>query len=448
MLAIKNENLLKTLPQTRFTGFEKLTDSCKVIALFDSEGNQVSSLKGKGLLLCDKTPFFAEGGGQASDRGYFQKNNSKIILNSMNKDLAVGYYFHAVDSPIELQVADILEAVVDKQWRWNSSKNHSALHITWQANLNQLDHFVDEVGSKLNGDKYQLQLTNDPQLTPETAWAATKHVNEVWIPENIQANIFEITPEEAHEKKYLYEFTKIAPGELVRMVEFPKIITEPCSGTHIQGTKDLEKIYFLNFERKAKSIVIDMTANHDFAHAWFHEKLITKAEALQIKMKQFPKIDFDDLHNEIETLINNWNYLSIQKINQITNEISLRINRFEKEQSKKIAEELETTNWLKKEMPPFQIWETNNNQFTNKILLPFAIKQVKTSNQPLIFINNFANGANCILIQPPTTNFNLKEISQKIQSQSTFKGGGQPTLIQMVSSQPIPTIDWFSLLKN
>ncbi|TDY56031.1 alanyl-tRNA synthetase [Entomoplasma freundtii] len=454
---LRNDNLVKVtslvanLPRTTFVGFESLSSQGQIIALFDEDWKPINKLTGHGWVLLNKTPFFAEGGGQASDRGYFEKDQQQISLIAVNKDVVAGYFFHkvATNAKTELAIGDSLNAFVDEKWRHDSSKNHSALHITWQATLNQLDHFVDEVGSKLNGDKYQLQLANDPSLTPEVAWEATKHVNEIWIPANIAPNIFEISPEEAKAKNYLYEFTKVNPWELVRIVEFPTIITEPCSGTHVKSTKEMEQIYFLDFERKAKSIVIDMTANYDFAQQWFFDKLVTKIKTLVDKMHQYPQIDFVDITEELMGLEKSWNYLSIRRVNALVNDITKRINQFEKEQVKLItAESQNPANWNQISKGEFVFWETSNPNFTNKILLPLAINEVKKANRPLVFLNTFASGANCILIKPASLENDLKTLAQKLLTKTSLKGGGQPTLIQMVSNEPLPKQEIYKIFEK
>lgn len=115
MLPMKNLDLVRELPITKFVGFEKLKNTGQVVGLFDQNGAFVSKLEGKGFLLLNQTPFFAEGGGQASDQGYLLKDNQKISLISMNKDLIHGYYFHEIKTLVEIKIGDSLEAIVDQE---------------------------------------------------------------------------------------------------------------------------------------------------------------------------------------------------------------------------------------------------------------------------------------------------------------------------------------------
>lgn len=133
-------------------------------------------------------------------------------------------------------------------------------------------HYVDEVGSKLNKEKYQLQFAVDDAITPDLCVAAMNIVNNEIVPAKIPAHIFEVTYEEAEAKKYLYDFTKIDGDDLVRMVDFKDIVIEPCGGTHANHTGEIKKAYFLNYDRNAKRILIEYTTNEEYAEKYYADR--------------------------------------------------------------------------------------------------------------------------------------------------------------------------------
>ncbi|KAJ3636452.1 hypothetical protein Zmor_027127 [Zophobas morio] len=98
--------------------------------LFNSDGDTVDSLKGHGFILFDKTPFYALGGGQASDKGTISFDNKTSEVLDVRKDIIKKYYIHEVNISHELKIEDIVTLKVDADFRHKASINHSALHMT------------------------------------------------------------------------------------------------------------------------------------------------------------------------------------------------------------------------------------------------------------------------------------------------------------------------------
>ncbi|WP_026389458.1 alanine--tRNA ligase-related protein [[Acholeplasma] multilocale] len=440
--------------KTNFVGHEQLTSSSAVLGLFDQSANPIDKLTGKGFIIFDKTPLYAMAGGQASDNGFITLNGQQIALEDVRKDLVYGYFIHQVDTNgLEVKNGDILEISVDEEFRKRSSNNHSALHITWQTTLNKVGHHVDELGSKLDNTKYQLQFFPDEAITEELALEVSEIVNNNVIKDEIDANIFFVTQQEAIDKGYFYEFTKVAGDEMVRMVEFPGIVIEPCSGTHVTNTREIKQVWFMNYDKNAKRIIIDMTSNEQVANDFFTEKLDGKYQELLRMIKkgtdQGIDIDFSNYTQQAETLLKDWNYLSVKKLNNIFIEVTAAVNKFLKEKEKEMLEDFKTLN-IPSELidDKYNLFMTTNEMFTNKLLMAKA-QEASNNNPELInvFINKFESGSNAILIRNKDLDVDLREFNKNVLEKTSYRGGGTESMIQLVSQDPTDAIKLIKLLK-
>jgi alanyl-tRNA synthetase len=116
--------------KTNFVGFTESTTQAVVKMLFNDKCESVETLTGQGYVIFDQTPFYAMGGGQASDQGTMAFQGKTFPVLDVRKDLIKKYFIHAVDIDCPLQVGDEVTLTIDDEFRTRSSVNHSALHIT------------------------------------------------------------------------------------------------------------------------------------------------------------------------------------------------------------------------------------------------------------------------------------------------------------------------------
>lgn len=426
--------------KTKFVGYDNLVSKSKIVGLFDGNNKQVDLLTGSGFVCFDQTPFYAISGGQASDEGVILFNNQLIKLIDVRKDLVLGYYIHEVNTNnIEIKINDILDLQVDEQWRSNSAINHSSLHIMWQTILKLIGYHVNEVGSKLDKYKYQLQFDVDEKLTPDLVFQAANNFNNQYANNDIKSNIFFISNQEAQEKHYLFEFTKIANDELVRMVEFPGIVIEPCSGTHVASTKEIKQTWFLDYDKNQKRILIEMTSNSDYAQSYFNDKLNNKfleIEKLIAKaQKQKIETDFSEFLIQGKEIIKQWNYFAVKKINELYNQVAAVINKELKNLEGQLINEIKVQTFEFEEFNNCLLLETKNDLYSNKVMLSKVIEKVnQEKNKVIIFINIQLQGTNIILMKHQSYDFDLKtELLNKILTSTSLKGGGNSSMLQLTS---------------
>jgi alanyl-tRNA synthetase len=418
--------------KTNFVGFTESTTQAVVKMLFNDKCESVETLTGQGYVIFDQTPFYAMGGGQASDQGTMAFQGKTFPVLDVRKDLIKKYFIHAVDIDCPLQVGDEVTLTIDDEFRTRSSVNHSALHITWMTIIKLVGHYVDEVGSKLNKEKYQLQFAVDDAITPDLCVVAMNIVNNEIVPAKIPAHIFEVTYEEAEAKKYLYDFTKIDGDDLVRMVDFKDIVIEPCGGTHANHTGEIKKAYFLNYDRNAKRILIEYTTNEEYAEKYYAEKYFTPLERIKKLMKTNPDLDFAAEKAELDALGNSVSYIEIKKINKILNDVTLKVNKKRVELQKDKMNTFLNTELVFETYHQFDVIQLNDDLIDNKILLAKASDILKVKKDAkLVFINQTEDETIALLVCDRSNSFNIKDYLADFLATSNFKGGGSPSMVSL-----------------
>lgn len=427
-----------TFPKTNFVGFETLKATGTIQALFTLDGQQVVSLHGHGFVIFDQTPLYAMSGGQVSDLGTISFHQQEIKYLDLRKDVVYGYYIHEIDTDnIELKIGDQVEIEVYSDFRNKASIHHSAIHVVWQSILNAVGHYVHEVGSKLDDKKCQLQFDVDDKITPDLVARVVEKVNNEIIPANIKSHIFEVTHQEAIDKNYLYGFTKITGDDLVRMVEFPGIVIEPCSGTHVLATGEIKRVWFLTYDKNPKRILMDMTTNEEYAREYFTERLDKVIDTMIKKVQVLDnKNNFQWMIDEAQSMRNTWTYDAIKKVYALYEKIIGEVNIFNKKNEKQIL-----NNFANLELTPeiindqYFVFTLDNDIYTNKILLTKATKLAEENKDKIIvFINENDNGINSIIMRNKEFDFNLKALGSKIMQATQFKGGGTDSMLQLVSA--------------
>lgn len=436
-----NKEMKLNLPPTQFTGYEKLVDQGEILALFNQEAEPVETLKGKGYLILNQTPIFAVGGGQNSDQGNLYLGDEKIDLLDITKDVLEDYFLHAVDThQSTLKIGDQIKVEVNQEVRSLHSIHHSALHLTWQELLNFVGHHIPEQGSKITDQKFNMEFENEEKMTPELVDKVVQYVNQKLFSQNIESKIFWVSQEEAKEKNWLFFFTKLKKDEKVRIVEFENHVLEPCSGTHVKNTKEIPQEYFLDFDKNAKRILITATCNQEFAKKWFAEKNETKYQEItntinKLKNMNFTK-DLSQYEKESKELVDNWSYIATKKLNNLLLEINKIANQFFAEKSQEVQDEYWNLNPQSTLINNFLIYETKNENYTNKVMLKKASYLANQNvEQIIVLLNSSSANINAVIIHNKKINFNLRIWLNEWMKETSFKGGGNDSMFQITSSQ-------------
>ena len=227
---------LNTEP-TVFTGYETLNDTGVVVALSDEETltDAIATdeqAKEDVLVVLDKTPFYAEMGGQVADHGVLTSADCSLRVLDVKKT-PKGYYVHTcvLESGI-VKVGDHLTAKVDKEYRMAVCRNHTATHLLQAALREVLGDHVHQAGSYQDGE-----ITHFSAVTAEELARVEKIVNDR-IFDAMDVTVKEMPIDEAKKLGAMALFGE-KYGKVVRVVDIEGWSTEFCGGTHVRNTAQI-----------------------------------------------------------------------------------------------------------------------------------------------------------------------------------------------------------------
>ena len=240
----KSSSMFKVLDITidpkinsEFVGYQEQTAKGSCVALFDEEGNSVTSLSGEGFAIFSKTPFYAESGGQVADIGIFKSTNLNGEILNCKK---VGdFHLHEVtiaEGSLELN-ADV-ELIIDSERREKIVSNHSATHLLHSALRKVLGESVEQRGSLVNEEKLRFDFSHSNKVTDNQIMEIEDIVN-LKIEEAIDTKT-EVLPYEDALKTGALAFFGDKYGEKVRVVYINgDFSVEFCGGTHVKNTSEI-----------------------------------------------------------------------------------------------------------------------------------------------------------------------------------------------------------------
>ena len=220
---------------TVFTGYDKLTDEAKVEALVvEGELSGELSEGAEGSVVLDKTPFYAEMGGQVADHGVITCGDAKFEVADVQKNKG-GKYMHTgkvVSGSFKL--GDTVTASIDVEHRKGVRRAHTATHLLDAALKHVLGDHVHQAGSLVEPDRLRFDFTHFEGITPEQLAAVDAFVNDAVL-EGIPV-VTEVLPIEEAKKKGAVAMFGEKYGDVVRVVEMGNVSMEFCGGTHLDNT--------------------------------------------------------------------------------------------------------------------------------------------------------------------------------------------------------------------
>jgi len=227
-------------PKTRFRGYETLSEEGRVAALYH-EGAEVESLSigERGIVVLDRTPFYAESGGQVGDRGELTKGGACLTLFAVEdtQKIQPDVYGHIGEVKTgELRVGDVVAAQVDQEARGRTMRNHSATHLMHKALREVLGEHVQQKGSLVDPDKTRFDFAHNAPLTDEELRRVERIVN-AEILDNHPTNARVMPIDEAQKLGAMMLFGE-KYGDEVRVLDIGTS-RELCGGTHVARTGDI-----------------------------------------------------------------------------------------------------------------------------------------------------------------------------------------------------------------
>lgn len=231
----KDNDFTLDTDKTIFTGYNKLEDISEVIAIVVGS-EQVNTINEgqSGIIVLDKTPFYAEGGGQTGDSGEFTADEMLAKVTDTHK-FNNGIYLHDTNLVKgSISVGDTITAKVNDDQRKNTAKNHTCTHILHKVLREILGDHVNQAGSYVSEDRLRFDYTHFEALDKKTLKEIEKRVNEAILSDHtVKTDI--LSMEEAKKSGAVALFDE-KYEEMVRVVSVGDFSKELCGGTHIDQT--------------------------------------------------------------------------------------------------------------------------------------------------------------------------------------------------------------------
>ncbi|HLG95641.1 MAG TPA: alanine--tRNA ligase [Bryobacteraceae bacterium] len=221
----------RDLPQTEFIGRETLEAPVRVVRVIQQEG--------KSELILDRTPFYAEAGGQVGDTGVLVSPSTgdrvATVLDTYKP--APGATVHKIEALAPVREGDELFARVDSHLRASTMRNHTATHLLHAALRHVLGTHVKQAGSVVDPNRLRFDFTHYAHTDPEELTEIQKLINEE-ILKNIDVHTDVMDLDQAINTGAMALFGE-KYGDRVRVVSIPGFSKELCGGTHVRRTGDI-----------------------------------------------------------------------------------------------------------------------------------------------------------------------------------------------------------------
>jgi alanyl-tRNA synthetase len=268
---------------TDFVGYEK-TDVLTAIAALEPDED------GRFRAKLHESPFYAEGGGQVSDTGYIEHDETGARAE------LVGAARAGDDQTLLFEgkgfaVGDRVRAVVPWSHRFPTMANHTATHLLHKALQEELGDHVRQAGSAVRPDKLRFDFTHGQALTTEGRAAVERRVNEK-VFENLPVLAYVVPLDEARRMGATMLFGE-KYGEDVRVIEIPGYSMELCGGTHVAKTAEIGPFVILSESSVGSGVrrVEAVTAGEAYAYlqSRSHELDALRDELVRVR-KESPKV--------------------------------------------------------------------------------------------------------------------------------------------------------------
>ena len=220
---------------TEFTGYEKDRDTAKVLAVcVDGEVTGVIAGGEAGILVLDRTPFYAEMGGQTADHGSITVGQSEFVVTNVQKDKGGKYLHHGKLLTGEIKVDDEAVAAIDRTRRAAICRAHSATHLLQSALVKVLGDHCHQAGSLVEPDRLRFDFTHYEAISREDL----KKIEDETIRAILSGTAVEtlVLPLEEAKKLGATALFGEKYGDTVRVVQMGDLSLEFCGGTHLDNT--------------------------------------------------------------------------------------------------------------------------------------------------------------------------------------------------------------------
>ncbi len=235
--AVDYSKLIQIKGKTEFIGYEKSTCKSNITGLLkDNQAAKILSQSDQGIIILDRTPFYAETGGQVGDSGNISTNNCYFEVNDIKKQGDVYLHYGYVKQG-EFHIKDKANASIDTDKRQDISTNHTTTHILHTALRQILGSHVEQKGSLVTDERLRFDFSHFEALTTQQIQAVEELVNQ-----NIRANLpvkRRIMTLDQAKKEGVIALFEEKYANRVCVINIGDFSAELCGGTHVSATGEI-----------------------------------------------------------------------------------------------------------------------------------------------------------------------------------------------------------------
>ena len=296
-----NQDFAVNLPKTEFLGYKETKAEAKVLQVI-GEGQNIK-------VILDRTPFYAESGGQVGDTGYLIGRDKTVKARVNNTQKMNDIYIH--DCSVEqgqIKTGEQVTAEIDLSRRQAIMRNHTATHLLQAALRETLGAHIKQQGSLVEEGRLRFDFTHPVGVKPEEMKKIENRLNEfISRADKVTTEILAL--EEAKKKGALAFFAE-KYGQTVRVVSIGDYSREFCGGTHVSSTGEIEAVKIVSEGSVAQGIrrveaLTGRAAVQDFLNKKAQEaSIIEDAQRKKQEEKINQNLYFEKLKSSVDDMIN------------------------------------------------------------------------------------------------------------------------------------------------
>ena len=327
--------------KTEFTGYEKFEDEGKILHIAKSEG--ISGYE----VIFDRTPFYAESGGQVADTGIITSGEFEgKVVNVVKKH---DVFIHQVEivKGIAPAVGAEVKMKIDADRRKDIQRNHTATHILHKVLRENLGTHVEQSGSLVDDEKLRFDFSHYEAIEPEMIEKIEKAVNDI-ILSNLKVKIDFENIEDAKKRGAMALFSD-KYGDVVRVVEIDGYSIELCGGAHVKSTGEIG-LFNIESESGIASGTRRITATTGHASLKYVNKLEEKLSKVAGMLKTDGKNVIDVVEKyiaEAKNIVKEYEQLQTKLVKYEINELLENVDEINGVKVLKAAFENKDVNELK-----------------------------------------------------------------------------------------------------
>jgi alanyl-tRNA synthetase len=407
--------------KTKFDGYDTLAEDARVVALY-REGSTVDALSTgqSGVVVLDRTPFYAESGGQVGDRGELSKEGACLTLFAVHDTQKIqpdvfGHYGEIKTG--ELKLGDTVAAKVDGRARARAAWNHSATHLMHAALRKVLGEHVTQKGSLVDPDRTRFDFSHSQPMTDEEIRTVESLVNGA-IRANYPVEVRLMPYDDAIKSGAMALFGE-KYGDEVRVLRMGEFSTELCGGTHVSRTGDIGFFKIVSESGVAAGIRRVEAVTAEGALAYTHEMEARLNEAARA-LKSSPT----ELGTKIAQILDN--------VKTLEKELSRLKGKLASSQGGDIAAQAVEVNGA-------QVLAATIDGADAKVLRE-TLDQLKARFKSAAIVLGSIEGGKVTLIAGVTSDLTGKikagDLVNHVATQVGGKGGGRPDMAQAGGTNP------------